>query len=419
MPLPRGLRALSHRDYRLFWIGQLLSRIGTWMQSVGQAWLVLELTNSPFRLGLISTLQFGPVLLFSFVGGVLSDRVAKRKLILVTQVAMMLQAFALSGLVWTGHIEYWHVALLAAIYGVANSLDMPARQAYVVELVGKPDLLNAIALNSAVFNGARVVGPALAGSLIAAYGVGTAFLINGISFVAVLAALVAMRTDGAPHPGARATMREEIMQSLRYAGRTPRILLVLALLLFVSLFVINFNVVVPLIARDVFAAGAHGFGLLMACLGVGAVLGAVGVASAGLRRPSMAMVVVAALVASAGVLGLGFVRSFHARGRDPRGDRHGADRLHLVGEQHRAGHGPGRDARPHDEPLCAGLRGRHPPGRLRDRLARGRVRHRDGLRIGRRRRPDRGRFPSVALVPPPPYELVAVFCLFLNNALVK
>ena len=310
MPLPRGLRALSHRDYRLFWIGQLLSRIGTWMQSVGQAWLVLELTNSPFRLGLISTLQFGPVLLFSFVGGVLSDRVAKRKLILATQIAMMLQAFALSGLVWTGHVEYWHVAVLAAIYGVANSLDMPARQAYVVELVGKPDLLNAIALNSAVFNGARVVGPALAGSLIAAYGVGTAFLINGISFVAVLAALVAMRTDGAPHPGARATMREEIMQSLRYAGRTPRILLVLALLLFVSLFVINFNVVVPLLARDVFAAGAHGFGLLMACLGVGAVLGAVGVASAGLRRPSMARVVVAALVASAGVLGLGFVRSF-------------------------------------------------------------------------------------------------------------
>ena len=314
MPLPRGLRALSHRDYRLFWIGQLLSRIGTWMQSVGQAWLVLELTNSPFRLGLISTLQFGPVLLFSFVGGVLSDRVAKRKLILATQIAMMLQAFALSGLVWTGHIEYWHVAVLAAVYGVANSLDMPARQAYVVELVGKPDLLNAIALNSAVFNGARVVGPALAGSLIAAYGVGTAFLINGISFVAVLAALVAMRTDGAPHPGARATMREEIMQSLRYAGRTPRILLVLALLLFVSLFVINFNVVVPLIARDVFAAGAHGFGLLMACLGVGAVLGAVGVASAGLRRPSMAMVVVAALVASAGVLGLGFVRSFTLAG---------------------------------------------------------------------------------------------------------
>jgi MFS family permease len=310
MPLPRGLRALSHRDYRLFWLGQLLSRIGTWMQSVGQAWLVLELTNSPFRLGLISTLQFGPVLLFSFVGGVLSDRVAKRRLIIATQVAMMLQAFALAALVWTGRVEYWHVAVLAAIYGVANSVDMPARQSYVIELVGKSDLLNAIALNSAVFNGARVVGPALAGSLIAGYGVGTAFFINGVSFLAVLAALAAMRTDGAPHPGARATMREEVLQSVRYAARTPHITLVLALLLFVSLFVLNFNVVVPLLAREVFAAGAHGYGLLMACLGVGAVLGALGVASAGLHRPTMTMVLVAAIVVSVGVLGLGFVRSF-------------------------------------------------------------------------------------------------------------
>jgi MFS family permease len=310
MPLPRALRPLSHRDYRLFWVGQLLSRVGTWMQSVGQSWLVLELTGSPFRLGLISTLQFTPVLLFAFVGGVLSDRVAKRPLIIATQAAMMLQAGALAALVWSGHIAYWHVAVLAAIYGVANSIDMPARQAYVVELVGKEDLLSAIALNSAVFNGARVVGPALAGSLIAAYGVGTAFFINAVSFVAVLAALVAMRIEGAPHPGARATVREEIVQSVRFAARTPTIALVLALLLFVSLFVINFNVVVPLLARDVFAAGAHGFGLLMASLGAGAVVGAIGVASAGLRRPSMPIILIAAAIASAGVGTLALVRSF-------------------------------------------------------------------------------------------------------------
>src|SRR5204863_3281538 len=148
MPLPRGLRAFAHRDYRLFWAGQLVSRVGTWMQSVGQAWLVLELTNSPLKLGLISTLQFSPVLLFAFLGGVISDRVAKRRLIIWTQVAMMLQAFALAALVGTGHIAYWHVAVLAAIYGVANSLDMPARQSYVIELVGKEDLMSAIALNS-------------------------------------------------------------------------------------------------------------------------------------------------------------------------------------------------------------------------------------------------------------------------------
>ena len=310
MPLPRGLRALGHRDYRLFWIGQLLSRIGTWMQSVGQAWLVLELTDSPLRLGLISTLQFAPVLFFSFVGGVLSDRVAKRRLIGATQIAMMLQAFALAALVLSGHVAYWHVAVLAAVYGIANSIDMPARQAYVVELVGKEDLLNAIALNSAVFNGARIVGPAVAGSLIAVYGVGTAFFVNGVSFVAVLAALFAMRTEGAPHPGTHSTVREQVLESVHYAVRTPRISLVLALLLFVSLFVLNFNVLVPLLAREVFAAGAHGFGLLMACLGTGAVLGALGVASAGRQRPSTTMVIVAAFVVSAGVLGLGFVHTF-------------------------------------------------------------------------------------------------------------
>ncbi len=309
MPLPRGLRALSHRDYRLFWFGQLLSRIGTWMQSVGQAWLVLELTGSPFRLGLISTLQFAPVLAFSFLAGVISDRMAKRRLIVATQIAMMLQAFVLAALVWSGHIAYWHVAVLAAVYGVANALDMPARQSYVIELVGKDDLMNAIALNSAVFNSARIVGPAVAGILIGAYGVGTAFFINAVSFIAVLVALAAMRIDGAPRPGARATVREEVMEGVRYAVRTPIIMLVLGLLLFVSLFVLNFNVVVPLLARDVLQQGAHGYGLLMSALGVGAVLGAVGVASAGLRRPSMPLVLVAAIVASVGVLSLSLVRS--------------------------------------------------------------------------------------------------------------
>jgi MFS family permease len=310
MPLPRGLRALAYRDFRLFWLGQLTSRVGTWMQSVAQAWLVLELTNSPLRLGLLSTLQFAPVLLFAFLGGVLSDRASKRRIILATQIAMMLQAFALAALVWSGHVAYWHVAVLAAIYGIANSIDMPARQAYVVELTSKDDLMNAIALNSAVFNSARVVGPALAGILIGTYGVAAAFFINGVSFLAVLGALLAMRTEGAPHPGARATMREELLQSVRYAARTPTITLVLGLLLFVSLFVLNFNVVVPLLARDVLGQGAHGYGLLMAALGGGAVLGALSVASAGLERPSATMVVTAAVVTSAGVLALGFVRSF-------------------------------------------------------------------------------------------------------------
>ena len=127
MALPAGLRALGHRDFRLFWLGQLVSLIGTWMQSVGQAWLVLELTNSPFRLGAISALQFGPILLFSFLSGAISDRVRKRRLLLGTQAALMLQAFTLAALVWSGHVQFWHVAVLAALYGLATTLDMPSR----------------------------------------------------------------------------------------------------------------------------------------------------------------------------------------------------------------------------------------------------------------------------------------------------
>jgi len=196
MPVPTALRALAHRDFRLFWSGQLVSLIGTWMQSVGQAWLVLELTNSPLRLGLLGTLQFGPILLFAFMAGAISDRIPKRRLLVGTQTALMLQAFALSALVWSGRVQYWHVAVLASLYGFANTLDMPARQSYIADLVGKEDLTSAIALNSAVFNGARVVGPAVAGLLVARYGPAAAFFFNEVSFLAVIVALLAVGTQG-------------------------------------------------------------------------------------------------------------------------------------------------------------------------------------------------------------------------------
>ena len=310
MALPAGLRALRHRDFRLFWSGQLVSLIGTWMQSVGQSWLVLELTNSPFRLGLIGALQFGPILLFSFVAGVISDRVVKRRMLLGTQTALMLQAFTLSALVWSGHVQFWHVAVLAALYGCATTLDMPARQSYIAHLVPRPDLMNAIALNSAVFNGARVVGPAAAGLLVARYGTAAAFLLNGASFIAVLGALAAIRTEGAPRPRRGLGMGAEIAEGVRYAVGTSRIALVLGLLLSVSLFVVNMNVLVPLIARNVLHEGAHGFGLLMASLGVGAVIGALLVAVLAVGRPPIVLVAGSAIAAAVLLFGLSFARHF-------------------------------------------------------------------------------------------------------------
>ena len=304
------LGAFRHRDFRLFWGGQLVSLIGTWMQSVGQSWLVLELTGSPLQLGLVNALQFMPILLLSPVGGALSDRLGKRQILLVTQAAMMVQALVLALLVRGGHVQYWHVALLAAIYGLGRAVDIPARQAFITDLVGRPDLPNAVALNSVVFNGARIVGPGVAGLLIARYDVAMAFFLNAASFVAVLAALLAMRTEGRPDPAGQLGIRQGLIGAVNYAASTPPVGFVLTLLVVVSLLGLNFNVVVPLIARDVLHQGAQGFGLLMSALGAGAVVGAGALALLRSDRPPLAFLAGSAVVLCAGVATLGLVTHF-------------------------------------------------------------------------------------------------------------
>ena len=280
------------------------------MQSVGQAWLVLELTGSPFQLGLVTALQFTPILLLSPVGGALSDRFPKRRIILLTQAAMMAQAFALAALVWSGQVRYWHVAVLAAIYGVGRAIDIPARQSYITDLVGRPDLPNAVALNSLVFNGARIVGPAVAGLLIARFGVAPAFLLNGLSFVAVLGALLATRTPGDPDPAGRLGIREGVWGALAYAARTPSTAFTLSLLVVVSVLVLNFNVVVPLVAKDVLHEGAHGFGLLMSSLGAGAVMAGIGLTLLRRGRPPLWSLAASAAILSAGTTSLALVGHF-------------------------------------------------------------------------------------------------------------
>lgn len=310
MRFPAGLRALSHRDFRLFWTGQCVSLVGRWMQAIGQSWLVLELTNSPLRLGIVNSLQFAPLLLLSLPAGALADRLPKRPLLIGTQLALMFPALAIAALIWTGTIQYWHVLVMATLMGLATALDMPARQSIVVELVGKDDLMNAIALNSAVFNAARMVGPAAGGLLIARYGVALAFFLNGVTFLAVLAALLAMRAE-APRPAAPGTrLTREIADGLRYATREPRISLVLSLVLAVSIFVINHNVLVPLVARDLLGEEVQGFGFLMATLGAGALTGAATLAQFGHGRPPLAAIIAPAIVVSTGILSLAAVRQF-------------------------------------------------------------------------------------------------------------
>jgi MFS family permease len=310
--LPAGLRALRHRDFRLFWLGQLVSLIGTWMQSVAQSWLVLELTNSPLRLGIVGALQFTPMLVLSFFAGALADRLPKRRLIILSQSVLFAQALALAVLVQFGHVEYWHVAVLALVYGIANTMDMPTRQAFIVEMVGRSDLTNAIALNSGMFNAARIVGPAVAGFLIAHWGMAPAFFFNALSFLPVIAILMVIRNDGLPRAAGGRGMAEEIREGIRYALRTPRITLTLAMVLVVSAFLFNYNVVVPLLARDVLHEEARGFGLLMTSLGVGAVCGAVALAVWGRGRPPVVALVVPALVQAAFTGALAGVSTFGA-----------------------------------------------------------------------------------------------------------
>ncbi len=310
MPLPAGFSALQHRDFRLFWFGQLVSLIGSWMQRVGQAWLVLELTNSAFKLGLISSLQFTPVLLFAVPGGAIADRLSKRRLLMLTQTVLMLQALTLTVLVWTGHVRYWHVAVLSTVYGLAQSLDMPTRQAFVTDLVGKSHLMNAIALNSSMFNSARLIGPAVAGLLIARYGLAQAFLLNTLSFMAVIGALALLRTEGATHHAGRASFTERIRGGIQYAVTTPLIRFILLLLLMVSFFVLNFNVLVPLVTKQTLHGGADVFGWLMASLGGGAIVGGLALAMVVHGRPPIALPVAAGPLVSAGTFTPGVPPSF-------------------------------------------------------------------------------------------------------------
>jgi MFS family permease len=300
--LLRTFTALRHRNFRLYWFGQMVSLMGTSMQTVGQAWLVLELTHSPLQLGLVGALQFLPVLLFSLFGGVFADRWPKRRVLLVTQSAAMSQALLLWILVATGAVQLWHIYGLAMLLGLTTSLDQPARSAFVVELVGREDLPNAVALNSSLVNLARVVGPGLGGVLIAASGVAVLFLLNALSFLAAIGGLALLRNRGIHaqavqrrNAGERQNTWQSLGEGITYVWETPAVLLLILVVGLVLLFGANFNVVLPLFATDVLHAGARGYGFLSAALGIGALSSALWLAW-GNRRPTIRSVLAGTLL---------------------------------------------------------------------------------------------------------------------------
>lgn len=297
--LAKTFRALRHRNYRLFWTGQLVSLTGTWMQSVAQGWLVYLLTKSALSLGVVSFAQFLPVLLFTLLGGVAADRFDRQRLVIFTQSASLVQAAILATLTLTGVIHVWHIIALAFLLGTINALDTPARQSLIHELVAKEDLMNAIALNSTAFNSTRIVGPAIAGTLLGALSawvhsqfaietdtatriaVGVCFALNALSYLGVIVGLLLMER----HPHRKNNTHESVWRSLwaglSYARRDSRVLALLSLMGVSSVFGFSYMTVLPLYAGEILRVGPQGYGLLMAAAGLGALSGALLLASLG------------------------------------------------------------------------------------------------------------------------------------------
>jgi MFS family permease len=294
--LPSMLRSLHHRNYQLFFGGQLISLIGTWMQTVAQSWLVYRLTGSAVLLGFVGFSSQIPVFLLAPLGGSIADRYSRRPILVATQTAAMLLALVLAALTLSGRVHVWHVFLLAALLGVVNAFDIPTRQAFVADMVGREDLINAIALNSTIFNSARMIGPAVAGLLVDTIGEGWCFFANGVSYLAVIAGLLLMNITArtrVPLPGSTLA---SIIEGFRYVKRTGPIRALLLMLGLVSLVGMPYTVLMPIFADQILHGGPRGLGILMSAIGVGALAGAL------------------VLAAKKGIRGLGHWVAFSATG---------------------------------------------------------------------------------------------------------
>jgi MFS family permease len=300
---PRTFRALRHRDFRLWWFGQMVSLVGTWIQFVAQNWLVYRLTGSAAMLGLVNFVGLVPALPLSLWAGSLADRFDKRRLVIIAQIMLFGQAAVLATLTLTGVVRVWHVMAMAFVFGVARALDVPSRQSFVVEMVGKEDLTNAIALNSTIFNIARSAGPAIAGLLVVVVGEGTAFMINAIG------ALFMIRTSSVRRQ-TRSTAGRQIMAGLRYVGRNPLVWVAMSIVGVSAFFVMPYSVLMPIFAKEVFGGAADIYGYLLTFAGLGALVGALTVASLGPEARRGLLLSAANAAFAALIFSFAFIRVF-------------------------------------------------------------------------------------------------------------
>ncbi|WP_274649266.1 MFS transporter [Paenibacillus humicola] len=311
----RHFHALTHRNYRYFWYGQCISLIGTWMQNIGQSWLVLTLTGSPFLLGLVGAVQFLPITFLSLFAGVIIDRYPKRRILLITQSVSMCLALTLAVLVFTDTVRYGYVLTVAFLLGLTNTFDLPTRQSFNIEIVGKEDLMNAIALNSTTFNLARILGPSIGALMMAYLGTGWCFLLNGLSFVAVLLGL--LRIEAKPYVRAKKTgigLIAEIKDGIRYMAGDPLLSQTILLVTVIGTIAFNFNVLIPVFTRTVLHLDEKTYGGLMSCLGAGSLIGAVTVGLRSKIGPKLKVSVVCSIVISIGLFLIGLSGSVMVTG---------------------------------------------------------------------------------------------------------
>jgi len=303
--------SLKHRNFRYYWIGMCVSLIGTWMQNIAQPWLAYTLTNSPFLLSLIGILQFTPMLLLSLFAGVIIDKFSKKKILIVTQSASLIITLILAILVWTGKIQYWHILVMATALGIVNTIDMPARQSMVIELVGKEDLMNGIALNSMAFNLARIIGPAIAGLVMGYAGIAVCFFVNAISFAAVVISLFFIKLKPVERkPKNNTNVLAEIKDGLKYIYHKDSLLYTVVVLAIVGTFAPNFNVLVPVFAKEILKQNEAGFGILMSFMGLGSFLGAMFIATLSKSGPQKFVIYIVPLIVGIALIITGYTNAY-------------------------------------------------------------------------------------------------------------
>ena len=313
--LAGAFSAMSHRNYRIYWAGEIFSLVGTWVQSIAQSWLVLELTGSPFRLGLVATIQFLPMMLFSLYAGTLVDRFRKRSILIATQTILMILALILGLLTLFQVVEFWHILVLALFFGLANTIDVPARQSFFIELVGREDFMNAVALNSGISNLSRILGPAVGGLLIGLVGIAPCFLINSASYIPVLITLFLIRPNTLSSQIRKKAQSLKktymgILQGLRYIRRRENLYLPLLLLALTSTFTMNFNVMIPIFAQENLGQGATGYGFLLTGMALGSLTGSLILALRSKHHPTLRGILLGALGMSLTLSALGLTATY-------------------------------------------------------------------------------------------------------------